>query len=172
MSDAAKSPAAGNRMHGVNLYAQQLAMHARPPMAYGIHQAQLDAQQMHVAMMNNNLALQQMQQAQQAQQVRNLQRVAAAADWPRHEVPQPPAVDMDPYLQLQQPDPFAGGIYPQGQHAPFDPMIRRPQLNFPPPIPRAGVPFPAFGDQPQQNRVNERGRFAAEPRRRDRDRAR
>ena len=166
MSDAAKSPKAANRMRGVDLYAQQLGLQGRPPLAYGLPQAQVDAQQMHAAMMNNNIAMQQMAQ------MRNLQRAAAAADWPRHGVPHAPALHMNQYIQLHQPDPFAvGGLFPQAQHGPFDPAARRPQLNFPAPLAMGAVPFPAFGDQQQPNRGNERGRFGGEPRRRDRDHA-
>lgn len=162
MSDAAKSPAAANRMHGVNLYAQQ---HGRPPMAYGLPQAEAEAHVMHAAMVNN------LQQVQQMHQLRNFHRAAAVMNWPRLGVHNPPGLDMNQYHQLQQPDPFVAGPFPQAQQAPFDPAARHLPMNVPPPVAMGAAPFPAYGDQQQQNRLNQRDRFGAANRRHDLDRA-
>lgn len=158
MSDAAKSPKTGNRR--AEMYGPQYVIPGRPPIG------QVDAQQMHAAMMNNRIAMQQMQR----EQIQNLNRAAAAADWPRHRGQRPPVLGGNAYPQLQALDPFAAGVYPHGQHRQFDPAARHPQLNFPAPIAMGAVPFPASATQQQQDRVNERGRYIPEPRRRELDR--
>lgn len=164
MSDAAKTPTAGNREAA--RYAPRFDVLPEPhPIGHIVAQAQVDAQQMHAAMMNNNIAHNMaMQQRRQMQQVQR----AAAADWPRPRgIPRPPNLDVNQFLPLQQPDPYDANLF--RQHRPFDPAGRHPQFAYPAPI-AMGAAFPAFGDVPQPDRVPEGGRFGADARRNDRHR--
>lgn len=166
MSEAAKTPTVGNRRADIHvpLHVPHFGLPERHPMGYNLPQAQVDAQQMHAAMMNNNIAHNMVRE--QRRQLQQLQR-AAAADWPRRGIPRPPNLDVNQFLPLQPPDPYDANLI--RQHRPFDPAVRHPQLNYPAPI-AMGAAFPAFGDIPPPNRVHERGRFGADPRRQDRHR--
>ena len=153
---------------------QQLAV-PRPPMPYGLPQAQAEAeaQQVHAAIMNNNAAMHQMQQAQQRQQARMM------AAWGLQGIGPAPGYDINQYLQFQPLDPHADPFQQHVQYGPYDPRIRPPRMNFPAPMPTGAHQYPAYGDQQhpahgdqqQNDPLNERNRFLAELRRQDRDRA-
>ena len=134
-------------------------------MPYGLPQAQAEAQQVHAAIMNNNAAMHQMQQVQQRQQARMM------AAWGLQGIGPAPGYDINQYLQIQPPDPHADPFQQHVQYGPYDPRVRPPRMTFPAPMPTGAHQYPAYGDQQQHNRLNERNRFLAELRRHDRDRA-